>query len=279
MLTFVRSLAFAVLVNLWTWTLAVLYLPLLWLPRVRLQRLGAFWCRGVVTLAWVICGIRYRVVGRENLPPGPVLIASTHQSAWDGVIFHVLLDDPVYVLKQELLRIPLFGLYLKFQGNVGIDRSAGARALRVMLPAVQTRLDEGAQVIVFPEGTRVAPDAHVAYNPGIAALYQRFDVPLIPVALNSGQRWGRRSFRKFPGLITVEFLPALPRGLSRATMLAELARRIEEACGRLDGSETASRQGADETSTTLTDSASSVISRPALTEAAAAATGTSNQRR
>ena len=233
MLTLFRSLAFAVLANLWTWSLVVLYLPLLALPRLQLQWWAAQWCRGIVWLARVVCGIRYRVVGRENLPPGPVLLAAKHQSAYDGVIFHLLLDDPVFVLKRELLQIPMFGLYLKAMGNIGIDRSAGVRALRTMLPAVAARLSAGSQVIVFPEGTRVAPGVQVPYQPGVAALYQRIDVPMIPVALNSGVRWGRRSLRKRPGLITIEFLPAMPRGLARDAFLKELATRIDDATRRL----------------------------------------------
>lgn len=233
MLIFLRSLAFAILSNLWTWALVFLYLPLLALPRPRLQWWAALWCRGVVALAHRLCGIRYRVIGGENLPSGPVLLAAKHQSAYDGVIFHLLCADPVFVLKQELLQVPMFGLYLKALGNIGIDRSAGVRALRTMLPAVAARLAEGAQVIVFPEGTRVAPGARAAYQPGVAALYQRFDVPLVPVALNSGLCWGRRSFRKQPGLITIEFLSPMPRGLSRDAFLVELARRIEDASVRL----------------------------------------------
>lgn len=228
-----RSLAFAVLANIWTWSLVFLYLPLLALPRRRLQWWAAQWCRGVVWLARVVCGVRYRVVGRENLPSGPVLLAAKHQSEYDGVIFHLLLDDPVYVLKQELLRIPMFGLYLRALGNIGIDRSAGVRALRTMLPAVTTRIAEGSQVIVFPEGTRVDPGAVAAYQPGVAALYQRLEVPLVPVALNSGLCWGRGALNKRPGVITIAFLPPLPRGLSRDAFLAELADRIETATSRL----------------------------------------------
>ncbi len=237
MLTYLRSIAFAILANLWTWSLVVLFLPLLALPRRQLQWCAALWCRGVVGLARVICGIRYRVVGRENLPQGPAIFAAKHQSAYDTVIFHVILDDPVFVLKRELLQVPLFGLYLKTLGNIGIDRSAGARALRTMLPAVAACLANGSQIIVFPEGTRVAADAHVPYQPGIAALYQRIDVPLIPVALNSGLRWGRRSLRKRPGLITIEFLPAIPRGLSRDAFLKELATRLDDATLRLSAND------------------------------------------
>lgn len=233
-LTAVRSAAFIVVAYLWTGMLVFLYLPLLaLLPRRRMQWWGALWCRGALLLARLICGIRRRVIGREQVPAGPVILAAKHQSAWDGVIFHHLFPDPVFVLKEELLRVPMFGLYLRRLGNIGIDRGAGFRAMKQMLPAVAARLGEGAQVIVFPEGTRVAPGAPPAYHPGIYALYQRFAVPLVPVALNSGVLWGRDAFLRHPGTITIEFLPAIPRGLDRDAFLAHLADSIETATDRL----------------------------------------------
>ncbi len=235
MWTAIRSGLFQLLAYAWTGLLIVLYLPFLGRPRRRLQPLGAFWCRGVLALARVICGIRWRVRGRENVPPGPILIAAKHQSEWDGLIFHGLLSDPVYLLKRELLQVPMFGLYLARLGNIGIDRAAGFRAIKQMLPEVRERLAEGAQVIVFPEGTRVQPGDRRPYHPGIAALYQRCDVPLVPVALNSGLFWGRSVFRRSPGTITIEFLPPMSRGLDRDAFLAELTAQIETATDRLCG--------------------------------------------
>jgi 1-acyl-sn-glycerol-3-phosphate acyltransferase len=235
-MTTIRSALFLAFAYLWTGALIVLYLPLLAvLPRRRMQPWGRLWCRGVLGLARICCGIRYRVVGREHLPAGPLLLAAKHQSAWDGLIFHQVLTDPVYVLKRELLEIPGFGLYLGRLGNIGIDRDAGFRAIKQMLPAVGSRLAEGAQVIVFPEGTRVAPGTRHPYHPGIAALYQRFDVPLVPVALNSGLLWGRDAFPRHPGTITIEFLPPMPRGLDRAAVVGRLEHAIETATDRLCG--------------------------------------------
>jgi 1-acyl-sn-glycerol-3-phosphate acyltransferase len=235
MLTTVRSGLFQLFSYAWTGLLILLYLPFLKRSRRRLQPLGAFWCRGILFLARVCCGIRWQVRGRDNLPSGPVIIAAKHQSEWDGLVFHSLLSDPVYVLKRELLHLPMFGLYLARLGNVGIDRAAGFRAIKQMLPAVRNRLAEGAQVIVFPEGTRVQPGERRPYHPGIAALYQRCDVPLVPVALNSGVFWKRGIFRRYPGTITIEFLSQMPRGLGRDDFLAELTMRIETATDRLCG--------------------------------------------
>lgn len=232
-MTALRSALFAVLALLFTAVMMAVMLPGLALPRKRFQRLAACWCGGLLVLLRVCCGLRWRLTGAENLPRGPAIIAAKHQSAWDTLIFHVLLDDPVYVLKRELVRIPLFGWYLSKAGSIAIDRRAGLRAIRTMLPAVDCALAEGAQVIVFPEGTRTAPGEHAPYHPGIAALYSHADASIVPVALNSGLFWGRRHLRKRPGVITIEVLPAMPAGLSRSAFLAELEQRVETATARL----------------------------------------------
>jgi 1-acyl-sn-glycerol-3-phosphate acyltransferase len=230
-----RSALFAALACAWTAVLMLLFLPLLALPRKQFQYAAAIWCRGVIGLARTCCGISWRVTGSENLPRGPAIIAAKHQSAWDTLIFHLLLDDPVFVLKRELLVVPFLGWYLRKAGGIGIDRSAGFRAIRSMLPRVDRALDEGSQIIVFPEGTRTAPGQRRPYQPGVAALYARAEVPLIPIALNSGMVWGRRKFLKFPGVITFEVLPAMPKGWERGRFLRELEQRIEEATERLCG--------------------------------------------
>lgn len=232
-MTTIRSAAFAVLALLFTALMLVVMLPGLALPRRRFQRLAQWWCGGILALLRWCCGLGWRLAGAENLPAGPAIIAAKHQSAWDTLIFHVLLDDPVYVLKRELIRVPLFGWYLRKAGNIAIDRSAGLRAIRTMLPAVDHALAEGSQVIVFPEGTRTAPGEHSPYQPGIAALYGRANASVVPVALNSGLFWGRRHLRKRAGVISIEMLPPMPAGLSRTAFLAKLERRIEDATARL----------------------------------------------
>ena len=236
----VRSLAFNLLALLWTALLAIAFLPLLALPRRFIQAGARLWIRGILALVAAICGLRYRVLGAERIPRAPALLAAKHQSAWDTLIFHLLCDDPVYVLKRELVHIPLFGWYLRKAGNIGIDRAAGAQSLRVMLPKVKRRLADGCQVIIFPEGTRTPPGTRRPYQPGIAALYPRFAVPLLPIALNSGLFWERRGFRKSPGVITLEVLEPLPAGLDRRLLLRELETRIETATNRLCTSGTAS---------------------------------------
>lgn len=229
MRTLPGSLAFAVLAAIWTVALAVLYLPLLALPRRWTQAGARLWARGLMALLALCCGLRHRVRGRQHLPAGASVIAARHESAWETLIFHLLLADPVFVLKEELFRVPLFGWYLRRAGNIGIPRDAGFRAIKTMLPAVARRLDEGAQIIVFPEGTRLAPGERRPYHPGIAAIYARAAAPVVPVAHDAGRFWGRRSFLKRPGTITLAFLPPIPPGLAREAFLATLAERIEAA--------------------------------------------------
>lgn len=232
-MTAVRSYTYALIGLSWTILLCILYLPLLAAPQRFHRTALRFWARGLLVLLALLCGLRHRVVGRENLPNGPALIAAKHQSAWETIALVAILDRPVFILKKELLRVPLIGWHFRKAGNIGIDREFGAKALRAMVPAANAAIAAGHQVIVFPEGTRVAVGERHPYQPGIAALYARIAAPVIPVALNSGRFWGRRSAIKRPGIITLEFLPAMSPGLDRRAFMRALEARIEEACACL----------------------------------------------
>lgn len=229
----VRSVLFTALVLLWTAVLAVAFMPVGLLPRNWAQRVGRLWCGGILVLVRICCGLRYRVIGAENLPKGAALVAAKHQSAWDTLIFHLLLSDPIYVLKKELISMPVLGWYLKLTGNIPIDRAAGFRALKTLLPEAEKAVRAGAQIVVFPEGTRAAPGESRPYQPGVAALYQRLALPVVPVALNSGLFWGRQKFLKFPGTITLQVLEPIPPGLDRNTFMRLLEQRIETATDAL----------------------------------------------
>ncbi len=229
-----RSLTF----NLYyfgTMALWVLFMCLLLpFPRRVMRTAVRGWMR---TLGWGmrwIVGLRWEIRGLDNLPEGPVVLASKHQSAWDTGIFTILVPEPIYVLKKELLDIPLWGWCAAKAGSVSVDREGGASALKQMLADCLTELDENSgQVIIFPEGTRTTPGSHPPYHPGVAAIYQRTDAPVIPVALNSGLYWGRRSFYIHSGTIVLEFLPAMPKGMDRRAFMADLERQIEDATARL----------------------------------------------
>jgi 1-acyl-sn-glycerol-3-phosphate acyltransferase len=232
-MTEIRSFVFMAAAATWTLMVCLVFLPVFLLPRKATQVAARVWTRGLMALLAAICGLRYRIRGMEHLPAGGVIIASKHQSAWETLIFHLLFDDPIFVMKRELFRVPLVGWYMKRSGAVGVDRSAGFRAIKAMIPRVDTMLGEGSKIIVFPEGTRTAPGSTRAYQPGIAALYMHCDAPVVPVALNSGLFWGRRSFHKYPGVITLQFLPTMPRGLDRKAFLRELKKTIDTASREL----------------------------------------------
>ncbi len=186
-------------------------------------------------LSRVVAGIDVRFRGIDRLPDGPVVIASKHQSAWDTAVFLLFWPRACYVMKKELWSIPFWGWYAKHCETVPVDRAGGAAALKKMLAIVKERLAQGRQIIVFPEGTRVRPGENRKYHPGIAAIYQAADVPVVPVALNSGMFWGRRSVgRKYPGAITLEFLEPIPPGLDRKAFMTRLKSDIDGATARLE---------------------------------------------
>ena len=228
-----RSLLFNLGFFAWTLAIVVLGLPCLLLPHRFTYRLGAFWVRVSLALLRRLVGLGHRVVGLENRPEGAAIYAVKHQSAWDTLVFALLLDEPAYVLKRELTWIPFFGWLLLRAGMIPVDRAGKASALRRMIGAARRTAAQGRPLLIYPEGTRTAPGEHRPYQPGIAALYGQLGLPVVPVALNSGLFWVRRQFVKRPGTITVEFLPAIPPGLPRKAFMAELERRLEVGSARL----------------------------------------------
>jgi 1-acyl-sn-glycerol-3-phosphate acyltransferase len=224
-----RALAFNVVFFAWTAVIGTLGLPVLCAPRAAAMRFGHFWSRGVLTFLHVIVGLDHKVCGLDRIPRGGCIIAMKHQSTWDTLILPVVLADPAIVLKRELLFLPLYGWYAARVGSIAIDRKAGAVALRKMVARAQAIAAQGRPIVIFPEGTRVAPGAHLPYQPGVAALYQKLGLPLVPAALNSGLFWGRRSFLKRRGQITLEFLEPIPPGWPRRRLMTELEQRIETA--------------------------------------------------
>lgn len=208
----------------------VVFMPL---PRGWLIAYLRTWVGVIYALLRLLVGLDYEVRGRHNIPAGGAVFAAKHQSTWDIGIFYFTTPEPAYVLKKELLAIPFFGWALRKSEMIVIDRRAGAAALKGMVRAADRALKSGRAVVIFPEGTRTAPGSRRPYHPGIAALYTQTAGPVVPVAVNSGCFWGRRSFIKYPGRIVIEFLAPMPAGLDRRAFMAELETRIEAASGRL----------------------------------------------
>lgn len=219
-----RSCLFALFQILITPIFAVIALATFPFPSLTRYRVISVWARLNVIAVRMICGIRYQVLGAENIPGEPCIILSKHQSAWETLAFQVIFPPHVWVLKRELLRIPFFGWGLAMLSPIAIDRGAGPRALRQTLEQGRERLKLGFSIVIFPEGTRIAPGACGVYHPGGAWLAVKTAAPVLPVAHNAGECWPRHAFLKYPGLITVSIGAAIP---TQNTDAAELNSQVE----------------------------------------------------
>ena len=213
--------------NLWVYTatvvVAVLSALVLPGPQSWARGVAKFWARIVLGPLRRLCGITVVISGREHLPAhGPALIVSQHQSAFDTVVWLLLVPEAAYVLKQELSRIPFYGTLCHKMGMIPVDRQGGASAIRGLLRAADNAVALGRQIVIFPEGSRAPPGAPLPLQPGVAALAARTGLPVIPVVTDSGLRWGRRTFRKDPGVIHIAIQPPLPARLPRAELMTRL---------------------------------------------------------
>ncbi len=208
-------------------------LPLFLGPRSGAMWISRQWSLLTVWLLEVIAGTRYEIRGREFMPSDPVLFAAKHQSMWDTIIATAIFDNPAMIMKRELLYIPFYGWYTAKAGMIAINRGAHASALRKLLAASKRESAKGRPIIIYPEGSRVGPDAAPDYKIGVAAIYKHLKLPCIPIATNSGLYWPRRRFLRYPGTIVLEFLPPIPPGLSREAFMARLIDTIEPTTARL----------------------------------------------
>jgi 1-acyl-sn-glycerol-3-phosphate acyltransferase len=243
-MSWTRALAFNFAFFAWTVIAGTIGLPLLIAPRATVMRFGRCWARGVLVLLRLIVGLDHQIRGLDRIPRGGCIIAMKHQSAWDALILPVVLGDMSCVVKRELLLIPFYGWYAARAGSIAIDRKAGVGALRRMVAAAQPIAAQGRPIVIFPEGTRVAPGARLPYQSGVAALYRELAQPLVPAAVNSGCFWGRRAFVKRRGRIVLEFLEPIPTGWPRRRMMAELEQRVEVATAALLREARAANEGA-----------------------------------
>ena len=213
----------------------IVALPTLALPYPILRVFIRSYALTSLWLLRVICGTRVEWRGTDKLPKSPCIVASKHQSAWETFALYAVLADPIYVLKRELMWIPLFGWYTRRAGLIPVDRSAGMAALSRMTARAQKALAgrRTRQLVIFPEGTRRPPGAEPDYKPGIVYLYGKAGVPCVPLALNSGLYWPRRSLLRFPGTIMVEIMDPIPPGLDKTSFFTRLQSDIETATDRL----------------------------------------------
>ena len=231
----IGSLLFNAAFWLWGVAMGLAALPLLLSSREAMVRHAERWEQGIQWLLRHLVGLDYRILGAEHRRDSEVIYAIKHQSTWDTVTTHLLIEDPAIALKLELTKIPIFGPCLRHAGMITIDRGHGAKAIRSLIKGAREAIARGSPVVIFPEGTRTPPGEKRAYHPGVAALYKQLALPVVPVALNSGLYWGRRRFVKRAGIILVEFLEPIQPGLERKEFMAELERRIETPTDRLIG--------------------------------------------
>lgn len=202
------------------------------LPRRAIIRYAQAWGRFNLWLLRVVVGTRIEFRGLERIPKGGLLIASKHQSFLETFTLLFLVDDPTFVLKRELQSIPVFG-WLTIKAGMIPVRRGGATALGDMNRAARDEAARGRQVIIFPEGTRRAPGAEPAYKNGIGHLYRTLGMPCLPVGLNSGIFWPRRSYLRRPGTVVIEFGEIIPPGLDRETFRRRMIGQIETISDRL----------------------------------------------
>jgi 1-acyl-sn-glycerol-3-phosphate acyltransferase len=232
-LIFLRSLVFNVLFYLLLVFWMLVAIPTFVMPRRAIIRICRLWARSSIFLMRVVCSIKVEYRGVEKIPEGPLIVASKHQSMWETFALLPLFDQPLFIVKRELTWIPLFGWYLMKANMIGVDRAAGGRSLLRMARDAGEAVRRGRQLVIFPEGTRTAPGAPPQYKTGIAQIYVDCGVSCLPVALNSGLFWPRRTFMRYPGTLVVEFLDPLPPGLSRREFITNISTVIEDATGRL----------------------------------------------
>ena len=233
MLILVRSIIFNVLFYLNTLILLIVALPTFFLPYRAIIWVAKTWGRINLFLLRVVAGVKIEVRGRDKIPTGPILVAAKHQSAWETFALVPLFDNPVFIVKRELQWIPVFG-WLMIKGRmVPVDRSAGSQALVEMAERARIELADNRQLIIFPEGTRRAAGAEPRYKFGVAHLYAAEGVPCVPIALNSGLFWPRRSIRRIPGTVVIEILDPIPPGLEKDVFFKRVQSDIETATERL----------------------------------------------
>ncbi|USI72237.1 lysophospholipid acyltransferase family protein [Sphingomonas morindae] len=227
-MTRLRSALYTLAFVLLTTVMVLIGVPIALASRRLFSRYARLWARLAGGLARAVLGVRLVVEGAA--PTAPVLIAAKHESAYETLAMMRLLDDPVVVLKRSILAVPVFGWLARRHGVVPVDRSANATALRAMLRAADTAKASGRAVLIFPEGTRVAPGARPPVQAGFAGLYGRLGLPVVPVATDAGRIWGK-GLAKRSGPVRIRFGEAIPPGLPRR----EIEARVHAAINQLNG--------------------------------------------
>jgi 1-acyl-sn-glycerol-3-phosphate acyltransferase len=236
-MTFIRQILFNIAFYGFTTLICIAYVPLLPLPRRVFVKALQFYFEMVHQIEKYVLGLDFEVRGREYIPEGGAfLVGAKHYSAYETMKLHLLFKDPAIILKKELVRIPLWGWHALKADMIAIDRSSGESAITSIVNGAKHIKEQGRPLVIFPQGTRVSLDETTARRPykgGIARMYEATDLPIVPLALNSGIYWPKNAFFKKPGTVIFEFLPPIPPGLPPAEAVSRLQEQVEEASARL----------------------------------------------
>ena len=228
----ITSLLFWLFINAWGAIIPIIYFPVFITKNSKLADHGAkVWAVVGLWMLKKLCKIDHKIIGLEKIPKEPCIIACKHQSMWETIVMHLILERPVYVFKKELLKIPFYGWYLQIMSGIKVDRNGGIGALKDLIKQTKKYLVEGQSIVIFPQGTRVPVGASTdqyPYQSGIAALYLSCGAKIVPAKLNSGIFWEKNKILKKAGTITLEFLDPIEAGLSKAEFMAKLEEKMEQ---------------------------------------------------
>lgn len=229
----ITSILFWLVSNILSTLIPIIFFPVfLYKNSEKLANIGAkIWSMLLTKSLKILCQIDYKVIGKENLPKEPFIVACKHQSMWETTIFNLILDAPAYIFKKELLKIPFYGWFVAKMTSISVDREGGGKSLRDLMKQGKKMTDRNKNIIIFPQGTRVPVGAKTdkyPYQPGVFALYSACKVPVVPVALNSGCYWSKSKIMHKKGFITLEFLPPIETGLAKDEFMQRLEQQIEE---------------------------------------------------
>lgn len=229
----ITSILFWLANNILSTLIPIIFFPVfLYKNSEKLANIGAkIWSKLLTKTLKFLCQIDYKVIGKENLPKEPFIVACKHQSMWETTIFNLIFDAPAYIFKKELLKIPFYGWFIAKMTSISVDREGGGKSLRDLMKQGKKMSERNKNIIIFPQGTRVPVGAKTdkyPYQPGVFALYSACKVPVVPVALNSGCYWSKSKIMHKKGFITLEFLPAIETGLSKEEFMQKLEKQIEE---------------------------------------------------
>ena len=226
----IRTTAYTAYLLVSTLFVALLALPTLLAGERAARSVVNLWARLALHGLRVVCGVSHRIEGRQHIPASGAIVAANHQSMWETIALFTVLEKPAIVIKKELLRIPIYGWWARRAGCIPVDRKAGARAIRELRRAANEKIAAGAQIVLFPEGTRARHDERLRLQPGIAGIYTAVNAPCTPAIHNSGTFWrhpGGVNSLKTPGVITLRFQPAIAAGMARKPFMRELDKRFE----------------------------------------------------